>query len=344
MMPMPPPGTTSPAPPPSGPSPLRLDGSRVSDHAVETLLTACGWAEVSALVVDVAGPGTIECLQGLVTCDVEARGERGFLYGAVLTRFGMIVADFWIARDAHSARIVVPQAGAAPLMDVLRKSLPPRLARASERADVAVLRLVGPRAAATAQAVGLDVPEPGTTASSALGDDPVEIAHATPGAPFAIQILTASPAALRGRLQAYGAPESGSEFLELARVLAGWPALGLEIDAKTLPQEVRYDDIAGVSYTKGCFVGQETVARVHFRGHPNRCLRGLLFEREPHAAALVSASGRDVGRVTAQVWLGPRHRWVGLAILRRETELGSTVLASGVMATVVPLPFAPEIV
>jgi folate-binding protein YgfZ len=127
-------------------------------------------------------------------------------------------------------------------------------------------------------------------------------------------------------------------------VLAGWPALGHEIDEKTLPQEVRFDEIGGVSYTKGCYVGQETVARVHFRGHPNRHLEGLLFEREPTTHSAVLAEGNDVGRVTAQVWLGSKHRWLGLAVLRREVDPGSSLVASGVGATVVPLPFAPEII
>jgi len=343
MRPMPPPGTTS-QPPPDGPSLLRLDASRASDQAVDMLLTGAGWAEAPARVIDVTGAGAVECLQGLVSCDVEARGERGVLYGAVLTRFGMITADFWMMRDDDAIRIVVPKAGAEALVGVLRRSLPPRLARATERADIGVLRLVGPRAVATLEAAGLNVPEPGTTGSDSLDGERVRIAHAPPGAPFAIQLLTATPSALGERLRALGAVEMSSDLLEVARILAGWPAVGFEIDAKTLPQEVRYDEIAGVSYTKGCFVGQETVARVHFRGHPNRGLLGLLFEREPQAETVVSSAGREVGRVTAQVWLGPRHRWVGLAVLRRDVESGSTVLAAGVMATVVPLPFAYEMV
>src|SRR5258708_9948328 len=69
--------------------------------------------------------------------------------------------------------------------------------------------------------------------------------------------------------------------LELGRILAGWPRLGAEIDQKTLPQEVRYDDINGVSYTKGCYTGQETVSRLHFRGHTNRHLGGLLWQAAP---------------------------------------------------------------
>lgn len=329
---------------PAAVSPLRLDGSRVPEQAVEALFTGCGAAEPDAAVIDVEGPGAIDCLQGLVSSDLDGRGERGFLYGAVLTRFGMILSDLWVARRAGGARLVVPGAGAGALGEVLRKSLPPRLARATERADVTVLRLVGPRAAAVIQAIGFDPPEPGTSASPPDDDGTPDIAHAPPGAPFTIQMVAPTPMPIRERLRLSGVVEGGRDLLELARVVAGWPALGHEIDSKTLPQEVRYDDIGGVSYTKGCFVGQETVARVHFRGHPNRGLRGLLFEREPRADAEVTVERRDAGRVTAQAWLGRRRRWIGLAMLRREVELGAAVLASSVTATVVPLPFAPEMV
>src|SRR5204863_149594 len=75
---------------------------------------------------------------------------------------------------------------------------------------------------------------------------------------------------LAGRLAAAGAVEAEPAMLELARILAGWPRLGAEVDDKTIPQEVRFDEIGGVSYTKGCYTGQETVARLHFRGHANR--------------------------------------------------------------------------
>src|SRR5207253_1404740 len=75
---------------------------------------------------------------------------------------------------------------------------------------------------------------------------------------------------LAGRLAAAGAVEADPAMLELARILAGWPRLGAEVDEKTIPQEVRFDEIGGVSYTKGCYTGQETVARLHFRGRAGR--------------------------------------------------------------------------
>ena len=121
----------------------------------------------------------------------------------------------------------------------------------------------------------------------------------------------------------------------------GWPALGAEIGDKTLPQEVAFDEIGGVSYTKGCYTGQETVARVHFRGHPNRELRGLLWKgvEELHSE-VVEAADKEVGRFTSLV-VTPTRRF-GLAVLRREVLPGLAVTAGGQPATVVSLPFSPD--
>src|ERR1051325_7798491 len=138
----------------------------------------------------------------------------------------------------------------------------------------------GPRRAAGV-AEGLEVPPaPGRVLQNA---DDVLTARATESAPFALQVTmpVAQRERLVGRLTDAGAIEAEPAMLELARILAGWPRLGAEVDEKTIPQEVRFDEIGGVSYTKGCYTGQETVARLHFRGHANRALRGLLFNSEP---------------------------------------------------------------
>jgi len=175
-------------------------------------------------------------------------------------------------------------------------------------------------------------------------------------APFVFQITAAADrvASIQRRLIDAGAHAASPEALELARILAGWPRLASEVDEKTIPQEVRLDEIGGVSYTKGCYTGQETVSRLHFRGHANRQLRGLLFEADPPAApasgwSAVTHDEHEVGRVTSIAWLpdgggSVLGRWIGLAILRREVPVGATVRAAGREARVVGLPFdAPRV-
>ena len=182
--------------------------------------------------------------------------------------------------------------------------------------------------------------------------DGVETARATEGAPFVVQVTAPGAAGplLAARLEASGAVAAGPAILELSRILAGWPRLGAEVDEKTIPQEARFDEIGGLSYTKGCYTGQETVARLHFRGHVNRQVRGLLFDPEPPAApadgwSVVTYVDRDVGRVTSlafvpETGVAGAGRWIGLALIRREVAPGSVVRAAGRDARVVDLPFA----
>jgi folate-binding protein YgfZ len=147
------------------------------------------------------------------------------------------------------------------------------------------------------------------------------------------------------RLTDAGILEAGPVALDCARILAGWPRVGAEVDEKTIPQEVGLEELGGVSFTKGCYTGQETVSRLHFRGHVNRHLRGLLFDAEPAPDVdSVIHQDRDVGRVTSIAWIPePRvsgsGRWVGLAMVRRDVDVGAMVRAAGRDTRVVGLPF-----
>src|SRR5207248_3226493 len=176
----------------------------------------------------------------------------------------------------------------------------------------------GPGALAVAVAAGLEVPPaPGRVLARPAGVGP---ARATEGAPCVVQVTAPGAAGplLAARWEASGAVAAGPAILELSRILAGWPRLGAEVDEKTIPQEARFDEIGGLSYTKGCYTGQETVARLHFRGHVNRQVRGLLFDPEPPAApadgwSVVTYVDRDVGRVTRRALVRPASR---AAVLR----------------------------
>src|SRR5256885_170561 len=245
-----------------------------------------------------------------------------------------------------------------PTVTTDTSAVPPRLARLADRtAELAVLRLTGPRAQAVAEAAGLAMPSAAGRAVQAVTDDAgADVARPGDAAPFALQVtLPADRAdALRERLIAGGALWADPDALEFARILAGWPALGAEVDDRTIPQEVRYDELGGVSYTKGCYTGQETVSRLHFRGHTNRYLRGLMLDAEPAATpaqgwSAVTHLDRDVGRVTSLAWVPESGvagggRWVGLALIRREVGPGVMVRAAGRDARVVDLPFAAPFV
>jgi folate-binding protein YgfZ len=126
-----------------------------------------------------------------------------------------------------------------------------------------------------------------------------------------------------------GATPAGLEAWEIARVEAGRPEWGVDIDDNTIPQEANLDELHAISYTKGCYVGQETVARVHFRGHVNRHLRGVRaagLEPLQPGATLHAADGAQVGDVRSTV-RSPRLGTIALAMIRREVEPGTTLVA-----------------
>jgi folate-binding protein YgfZ len=105
------------------------------------------------------------------------------------------------------------------------------------------------------------------------------------------------------------------EELELLRVRAGTPAWGKEIDDRVLPAEAGLTERA-VSFTKGCYPGQEPIARLHYRGHANRGLRVLTLDELPEAETEIAYEGKSVGRITSAA--PAPEGVVALAYVRRE--------------------------
>jgi folate-binding protein YgfZ len=138
-----------------------------------------------------------------------------------------------------------------------------------------------------------------------------------------------------------GARAVSEQAADCLRVELGRPRYGVDIDASTIPQEAGLNERA-VSFTKGCYVGQETVARLHWRGKPNRHLRGLRLSAPVAGGDELRLGERSVGRV-GSVALSPALGPIALALVRREAAPGDTVAVgdAGVSAQVVDLPFEP---
>jgi tRNA-modifying protein YgfZ len=139
-----------------------------------------------------------------------------------------------------------------------------------------------------------------------------------------------------------GAPAGDPAAWDLARLRAGRPAWGVDMDDTTLAQEAEMDRWQAISYEKGCYTGQETVARVHFRGHVNRTLRrvsthpGLV----PHGAELLDGSGAVMGTMRSGR-TAPDGSHLGLALVRREiTAPAHLSTADGAVVAVSPWPDA----
>jgi folate-binding protein YgfZ len=163
----------------------------------------------------------------------------------------------------------------------------------------------------------------------------VVVWHGT-GAPLATLDTPAGPLHLLAEPPAELDPP---ETWEIARIEAGIPVFGREFDGESMPAEAGLVSRA-VSFSKGCYPGQEPVARLHYRGHANRGLRGLeLAAPLPEPGAAVVSGDREVGRASSPV-VSPRFGPISLAVLRREVEDGDEVDVAGVRARVRPLPFA----
>jgi tRNA-modifying protein YgfZ len=134
-----------------------------------------------------------------------------------------------------------------------------------------------------------------------------------------------------------GVEEVSEEVAECVRIESGRPRLGLDMDADTIPQEAGINERA-VNFEKGCYVGQETVARLHYKGKPNRHLRGLLLSEPAERRAEIVLGDKPVGQI-GSACVSPRLGPIALALVRREAAPGDTVLVDGAEARVAELPF-----
>jgi folate-binding protein YgfZ len=273
---------------------------------------------VADAVFRVDGPGAIDCLQGLLTNDVVKPGIGTAIWGAFLTPKGMIVTDAWVLRDEGGAWVLVPGEIRQAVQQLFVRTIPPRLARVTDRSDDTRVRwLCGGAPAA--------IPE-------MQAFDPHDIA------PFSSILLTHDALLAEGRLTERGWKTAPARYADVAKLMLGWPTLGREIDERTLPQEVRFDELGGVRYDKGCYTGQETVARLHFRGHANRVLRGICWapgDRPTDTA--VSDGEKVVGALRTIAQVGDRS--VALATIRRDVNVGDMVRTGDSEGVVVEPPF-----
>ena len=269
-------------------------------------------------VFHLAGPGAVDCRQGVLTNDLVRPGAEALVWGALLTPKGMIISDAWVRRRGAEAWVIVPGAARERIQQLFTRSFPPRLAKVRDVTDSCSVRWL--------------------TCGSPEAMEGADLVHPSGPAPFAALLLTEHSARDDAYLQEAGWRTVPAAWADALKLLEGWPSLNREIDDKTLPQEVRFDELEGVRYDKGCYTGQETVARLHFRGHANRSLRGLRWRGDDGPVdRTVRVAERDVGSVRTLARFDTT--WYALALLRREVAVGDVVSAGGVDAVVVELPF-----
>jgi folate-binding protein YgfZ len=286
----------------------------------------------------ISGPKATELVTGMVTNDVLALVPGEGQYAAALTPKGKIVADLRIFAEDDALLIDTSAAAAPGWKEMVRKYVNPRVAPyhdlTSELSDFGVFG----RSARSAVSRVANVEDKDLAAlapyghiTRPFGEVTVIIARVPEidldG--FEIFIPAEGAQSLRAKLEGAGISSGGPDTWEIARIESGRPQWGVDMDESTLPQEANFDELGAISYTKGCYIGQETVARVHFRGHVNRFLRKLRFVTRPappKGAELVDETGKVIGDIRSSA-LSPRFGGVALGMVRREVPPGTTLQA-----------------
>ena len=284
------------------------------------------------------GPKAGESLTGLVTNHVLALQDGDGQYACALTAKGRIIADVRIfgvrSADGESLEYLVDSGVAAGVgfAAMIRKYVNPRVAKYRDvTGETACLTLRGDGALALLQPLCADPDVLRTLHDApayahrlaAIAGFEVRVARVPDlgeGSTFDLFCDQGSRDALLAALIAAGAAAGSDADWERMRVLAGRPRWGVDMDDGTLAQEANMDGLQAISYQKGCYTGQETVARVHFRGHVNRTLRRVTLALPPLPAAgtpLLDGEGAQVGDVRSVVDAGD-GAGVGIAMIRRE--------------------------
>ncbi len=272
-----------------------------------------------------------EFLNGQVSNEIEALAPGAGCYAALLTNKGKMLGDLRVIDTGTELWLDTERVALQALFDTIRRGSVGWQVQLHKRTlQQALLSLVGPRASEVAGFAA--APEHANRAGS-LGDAPVLLVATDLG----VDVVCAAEDAERVRA-ALAVPEVPEAAAEIVRVESGRPRYGIDLDDTTIPQEAGLNDRA-VSFTKGCYVGQETVARLHYRGKPNRYLRGLRLSEPVAPGTELLLGERSVGRVGSSV-VSPRHGAIALALVRREAAVGESLAAGSATALVSDLPFA----
>lgn len=283
-----------------------------------------------------SGDEAAEYLQGQLTNDIEALAPGEGQYAALLDRKGHLQADMRVLRTSAEEIWIdtEPEALEAARRHLETYKIGREVAIADLSAERAILSLIGPRSVEIAGTAPL--PEYACQAAS-IGA--VECLAVGTAQGIDLILRSADAGGARAGLAAAGAVEIGPEAAEVVRIEAGTPRFGAEMSTETMPAEAGIVEQA-VSFTKGCYIGQEPVARLHYKGRPNRHLRGLELSAAATPGASLRMGEKVVGRI-GSACVSPARGPIALAIVRREAEPGAELVVGedGVTARVVDLPF-----
>jgi folate-binding protein YgfZ len=317
-------------------------GSVDDEH--RALREACGLVDRSWVArLEMDGADRVRFLNGLVTCDVKPLAPGAGAYGFVTQIKGRVLADLKVLALADRLWLELPAGAGEEISEHLGKYAVFDQVEIRPLDDRLPLSLIGPRAADFLG--GIDLPEAtlGHRDANLLGTEVLLVREDDLEVPvWTLWTPAEAASSLWAKLLEHGASHglrpAGHRAWERLRVEAGWPLCGQDYGPDNFPQETGLED--AVSYDKGCYLGQEVVARIHYRGGVKKLLRGLRFTdaADPLGQGVVH-DGREAGKVTSAVH-SPVYGHVGLAILHKRVTPGARVeIGGGGTADVVALPF-----
>ncbi|MGZ4174926.1 MAG: CAF17-like 4Fe-4S cluster assembly/insertion protein YgfZ [Solirubrobacteraceae bacterium] len=311
----------------------------VTDSEYRAVTQACGLVDRSERgKLALTGPDAKTFLQGQVSNDVEALKPGSGCYTAFLTPKGKMLGDIRILNAGDELLLDTERVALQELFNMIRRfSVGYTLELHKRTLQRGLLSLLGPDAAEVAGAEQLGEAEDSNTALDVDG-----FATRAIRTEVGIDLLcdAQDTDALIAALTSRGAQPVSEAVAECVRIERGRPRYGVDLDDSVIPQEAGLNQRA-VSFTKGCYVGQETVARLYYRGKPNRHLRGLRLAAPAQTGDEIVFADKVVGRL-ASVAESPALGPIALALVRREAAAGSDVVvgADQIGAVVVELPFA----
>lgn len=307
------------------------------------VVEASGWFARPRMHVEFVGPDRASFLHNFCTAEIRklpvGRGCEAF----VTTVQGKVLDFVTVFAGAESLTVSGMPGGGARLVAHLDRYLIREKVELHDRSDAwAELVLAGPQAPGVLAALGAGAlpGEPWGEAMVDLAGQSVRVRRISElNVPaYALVMCSSGVAGLVQALAQAGASEVDRGLGEILRIEAGFPAYGQDITEKNLPQEVDRDDRA-ISFTKGCYLGQETVARIDALGHVNRTLCRLQFAGPvvPAAGTALEQQGQAVGEVTSAAWSPRAGAALGLGYLRRgHITLGASFTTATGGATLRP--------
>jgi folate-binding protein YgfZ len=276
------------------------------------------------------GAGAKEFLQGQVTNDVVGLEPGTGCYAAFLTPKGKMLGDLRVLDTGDELLLDCERVALQELFNMIRRfSLGFDVELQKRTLECGLVSVFGADVVA-----GVPAAEHAHV-QARVGEVAVRAIRTDVGLD-----LMCDAADVPALVPALALPELSDEEVERIRIEHGRPRYGIDLDDTVIPQEAGLNERA-VSFTKGCYVGQETVARLFYRGKPNRTLRGLRLSEPVPSGTALRVGERAVGQITS-VACSPTFGSIGLGFVRREAPVGSVVEVgdNGTTAEVVELPFA----